>query len=508
MCFDKELLLTFSVLNKVYEHPSIRFIRGLRDADAGDPDAVPPVPPSIGTIENPRNANIPMRSTVVDPKICSFIYNGEARFVLPKVVTDVSGHDGEDTTWSLLAAPTPPYGSWAVLARDIILQYPSRNGAPVATNPHGLAQARGFMHIIDYASTTIYTAGTDDLNGLVDYSRYTLTIKPFDVSAAAVAAGDAALPEGAKGQAIISIKAPNGKRYVFALFIVSVDDPEYPGDPEKLIYSPSVLVRLKADKYGGLTYDGQTYVGLNGVEIIPITTSAGVTYLLVPAMGGPQQKGGATNGDDSNICRILAFSNWKTDVPVIALKGNSAGTLDIRALATPDRPDDDGMLYILTANFNSLNYNGFNYTLYKTTVLQILNANDLTLLQAVDDEIIEVADSGNVISPDADNPYGIYFLDILCETGDSAKSDRLYFFIGSALLVTCAANYKRPADMSTPPSDQWGPIEGPGYVYFPLGVRDGRIGGYNIDSADLTAETLRQYHAGVALKHSAKAMRF
>jgi hypothetical protein len=504
MCFDKELLLTFSVLNKVYEHPSIRFIRGLRDADAGDPDAVPPVPPSIGTIENPRNANIPMRSTVVDPKICSFIYNGEARFMLPKVVTDESGHDGEDTTWSLLAAPTPPYGSWAVLARDIILQYPSRNGAPVATNPHGLAQARGFLHIIDYASKTIYTAGTDDLNGLKDYSRYTLTTKPFDVAEAAKKAGKPLDPD-AKGQAIISIKAPNGKRYVFVLFIVSRKDPD---DPQKLIYDPSVLVRLKADKEGGLTYDGQTYVGLNAVEIIPITNSAGVTYLLVPAMGGMQQAGGATNGENSNICRVLAFSeNWPAAADV-ALKGSSSGTLDIRALATPDRPDDDGMLYILTANFNSLNYNGFNYTLYKTTVSQILTANDLTLSAAVDDEIIAEADSGNVISPDATNPYGIYFLDILCETGDSAKSDRLYFFIGSALLVTCAADYERPADMSTPPSDVWGPIEGPGYVYFPLGVRDGRIGGYNIDSADLTAETLRQYHADVALKHSAKAMRF
>jgi hypothetical protein len=40
---------------------------------------------------------------------------------------------------------------------------------------------------------------------------------------------------------------------------------------------------------------------------------------------------------------------------------------------------------------------------------------------------------------------------------------------------------------------------------FPLGVRDGRIGGYNIDSADLTAETLRQYKRGVSLKRGARA---
>jgi hypothetical protein len=501
MSFDKELLLTFSVLNKVYEHPSIRFFRGLRDADSGYPTADPPVPPSVGTLENPRSANIPMLSTVVDPKICSFIYNGEARFMLPKIVTDESGHDGEDTTWSLLAAPTPPYGSWAVLARDIILQYPSRNGAPVATNPHGVAQARGFLHIVDYASLAIYTVGTDDLNGLADGSRYTLKIKPFDVAEAAKKAGNP-LPEYAKGQAIISIKAPGGQRYVFVLFIVSEQDPN---DPAKLVYGSSVLIRLKADKEGGLSYDGQVDVGRNAVEIIPVTTTAGVTHLLVPAMGGMQQD--TTNERNSNICRILAFSDWSIDVPIPAIQGDlvGLGNYDIRALATPDRPDDGGVIYILTGIFNSNNYNGFNYKLYTTTVAQLIAAEELSLSDALKYEVIKEADVGQVISPDLDNPYGVYFWDILCETGDSAKNDRLYFFIGSAVLVTCAAAYRRPGNLSPPTSDVPGPVEGEGYVYFPLGVRDGRIGGYNIDSVDLSAETLRQYHAGVALKHSAKA---
>jgi hypothetical protein len=499
---DKDLLVAFTVLNKTYKHPSFRFIRGLRDADAGDPLADPPVPPNVGTIDNPRNTNVPMRSTVVDPKIGSFVYNGEPRFMLAKTVTPVSGNDGEDTTWSLIGAPTPPYGSWAVMAKDIILQYPARNGAPVATNPYGIAQDRGSLHIVDQAATSIYTVGTDDLNGLVDYSRHTLTGKPFDVSAAAVAAGDDALPEGAKGQAIISIKNPASKRFVFALYSVSTVNSQ-----DDIEYKSSILVRFKADGKGGLEYDGQVAVGKNAVEIIPVTTSAGVTYLLIPAIGG-RQLAGATNEENSNLYRIMAFSDWSEDMPIRALIGDPAGvgTYDIRAVATPDRPDDNGAVYILTGIFDP-NYNGFHYRLYKTTVAQIIAAEVLTLSEAADDEdgILTTPDEGQVISPDLVEPYGVYFWDIICETGDGPNSDRLYFFLGSALLVTCAANYRKPADISTPPSDVWGPVEGPGYVYFPLGVRDGRIGGYNIDSVDLTAETTRQYHAGVSLKRSARA---
>jgi hypothetical protein len=141
---EKELLDTFIVLNKMYEKSSMRFIRGLPDANSSGAE------PTVGTIDNPRDTGIPMRPTVVDPKIFSFIYNGEARFLLAKVVTPVSGHDGEDTVYSMIAAPTPPYGSWSVLAKDILLQYPPRNGAPVATNPRGVAQTRGYLRIIDW----------------------------------------------------------------------------------------------------------------------------------------------------------------------------------------------------------------------------------------------------------------------------------------------------------------------------------------------------------------------
>jgi hypothetical protein len=505
---EKELLLSFTVLNKEYQNPAFRFVRGLDDADSGNPEANPPVPPDVGTIDNPRDTGVPMRTTVVDPKIFSFIYNGEARFLLAKTVTPVSGHDGEDTTFSMIAAPTPPYGCWSVLAKDITLQYPSRNGAPVATNPHGIAQTRGLLRIIDAASTDIYTIGTDDLNGLTDYSRFTLAEAPFDVGAAA-----GLDPAKAKGQAIISIKDGNGQCYLFALYIVSVVNSK--ADIE---YQKSILVRLKVDGNGTITYDGKTLVGPNAVEIIPITTkdattNVETTYLLIPAIGGGQ-KAGTTNGEDSNVCRVAAFGEEWPELAPVAFKGVPVTTTllgDFRAIAASDRAKGAGKVYILIGYFSSNLYNGFNWNLYQSTVDKVIAADELDIIAATSgtNPVLKRVDFDNAIAPTASNPYGIYFYDILYETSLDAEDDskdRLLFFKGSALQISTAAEYPGSTpETLEPPSDDPAPLTGAGYVLFPLGVRDGRIGGYNIDSADLTAETLRQYKRGVSLKRGARA---
>jgi hypothetical protein len=513
MALEKELTLSFTVLNKEYGNPCLRFVRALQDADSATP--------AVGTIDNPRNTGVPMRTTVVDPKIFSFIYNGEARFLMAKTVTPVSGHDGEDTTWSMIAAPTPPYGCWSVLAKDITLQYPARNGAPVATNPHGVAQTRGFLRIIDADTTNIYTVGTDDLNGLTDYSRHTLAEKPFDVGP--FINGEITDPYTAKGQAIISIKRRSGEtkqRYLFALFIVSDVNSK-----EDIAYADSILVRLKVSKDGVITYDAHTFVGPNAVEIIPINTDDDTddndgAYLLIPAMGGPQ-RGGATNGEESTVHRVSAFGDWDEEPATIALTGDSLILGDFRAIAAPDRAYGGGAVYILIGYFNSNLYNGFDYKLYKSTVDKMIAVEGLDITDAIADGTLTEVDSNGTIAPKAGNPYGIYFWDILYETcyvpapvpaaGDPApvpddSKDRLHFFKGSALQITPAAVYpQNTPETIQPPSDDPAPIVSEGCLLFPLGVRDGRIGGYNIDSADLTAETLRQYKAGVSLKHAARA---
>jgi hypothetical protein len=312
----------------------------------------------------------------------------------------------------------------------------------------------------------------------------------------------------------------SGQRYLFVLF---VDSDEDPNNPEQPTYSDSILIRLKVDENDNISYDDQVNVGMNAVEIIPVSrvpTPSGDskadgtddnydngTFLLISAMGGPQ-KGGAANGEDSTISRIPAFGDWSTGAE-IAIFGDATG--DFRAIAATDRVNGAGVVYILIGYFNSDHYNGFNWKLYKSTVNKMITATNLTLTQAASgtDPVLEQVDGDNTISPDAADPYGIYFWDILYETSEDAASnvkDRLHFFKGSALQVTPAAAYPDPATQAIqPPSDDPAPIEGNGYVLFPLGVRDGRMGGYNVDSADLTAETLRQYKSGVSLKRGARA---
>jgi hypothetical protein len=283
------------------------------------------------------------------------------------------------------------------------------------------------------------------------------------------------------------------------------------------------------DENDNISYDAQTSsVGKNAVEIIPIsreiTPSDGSDpsgdseadgadddydgdFLLIPAMGGPQQ-GGAANGAASVINRISAFGDWSNGA-TIAIYGDASG--DFRAIAATDRVNGAGVVYVLIGYFNSNLYNGFNWKLYKSTVNKMINADSLDLSDAVSNHTLDQVDGDNTISPDAADPYGIYFWDILYETSEDAASnvrDRLHFFKGSALQITPAAAYPAnpPASEAIqPPSDDPAPIVGDGYVLFPLGVRDGRMGGYNVDSADLTAETLRQYKAGVSLKRGAKA---
>lgn len=216
----------------------------------------------------------------------------------------------------------------------------------------------------------------------------------------------------------------SGQRYLFVLF---VDSDEDPNNPEQPTYSDSILIRLKVDENDNISYDDQVNVGMNAVEIIPVSrvpTPSGDskadgtddnydngTFLLISAMGGPQ-KGGAANGEDSTISRIPAFGDWSTGAE-IAIFGDATG--DFRAIAATDRVNGAGVVYILIGYFNSDHYNGFNWKLYKSTVNKMIDATALDLSDAVSDGTLEQVDGDNTISPDAADPYGIYFWDILYE---------------------------------------------------------------------------------------------
>jgi hypothetical protein len=454
---DKQVLLTYSALDNLYSNGSVRFVGGLQDAVS--------TTPTVGTVDAPADTGAPLAATDPDPKLFSFGYNGGARMLLAKVVTPVSG-TATYTTWTLLEvpspvpAPTPDPSAWTVLAEDIILQYPAKNPATVATNPYGVAQVGDWLYIVDYDSQKIYTLGTNELNGLAKGSFHTLAEAPFDLGPY----GENELPTNAMGQAIIALSNA-GADYLFALYTVS--------DTPYTSQNPGILVRLEVDRETGeLTYDTQVEVGANPQEIIPLTKTNGNVSLVVPAVGGIQQTG-SSNGVLSNIISVPAFaSSWPATAPVL-VKGAASGTHDIFAVAGPDRAGDGGIVYILTHDYGA-NNGGTDWRLYSITVNDLLTLSNATLSTPTFTDV----DSGTGASG--------YFWDILYENGAVAANDRLWFFQGTPLRVSPALAYATN-------------------VLFPVGTGTGQIGGQNVDWADLTIETLRQALAGKSLKRSVRA---
>jgi hypothetical protein len=446
---DNQLLVTYSVLNSVYKNGSLRFIRGVQDALSSTP--------TVGTIDNSRKTGVPLLSTDPDPKVFSFVgSDGGVRVLLSKVVSPVSGV-APFTTWTLLGAS--PAGSWATLAKDIVLATPGVKNQVVATNSYGVAQVGNWLYIVDYDSQRIYPLGIDELNGLLPGTFHTLTQAPLDLSAN--------LPADAKGQAIIALQN-GGTNYLFALYI---------NYSSSYVHSAGALVRLTVNADGTLTYGAQAAMGLNPQEIVPLTLTNGTTYLVIPCVGGDQQAG-SSNGILSKIVRVPAFGTF---TPTDLVTGDASGTYDLFNIAGPSRAGDGGVVYLLAHDYSA----GYetDWMLYKTTVSGLLTQTGGTLSDAEFDE----SDFGT------DAPG--YFWNILYENGDTAENDRLWFFEGSALLVTPALAYA--------PAPQTGVTN----RYFPTGTADDQIGGENVDWADLTIETVRQAAAGVSLKRSVQAQK-
>ncbi|MDR3147352.1 MAG: hypothetical protein LBU00_03120 [Treponema sp.] len=470
-----KLLLTYSVLNKGYKNGQVRFLRGQQDADSATPSA--------GTVENPRDTGIPMLPTVADPKIFSFAYRGDVRFLLCKVNTPVPGTPSVEGLWSLLLAPTPPYGVWGPLARDIVLKDSSGNA--VLANPYGVAQNGDTLYIAEYDSQKVYALGVNELNGLADGASYTLTKPVLDLGPGTTAN----LPANAKAQAIITLTDANKKVWVFVLYIVA--------NASGSTHQNGVLVRLSANSSGNLSYDttanNKVNVGRNPQEIIPVTETNGNITLLIPAIGGMQQTG-SSNGTNSNITFVPAFGAWSyglSNTAPVLLTGDpmpSSGeptVYDIRAIAAPSRADSNGVVYILTGTMGE--YYTMNWALYKTTVGTLLSIQGTPTLS-----------TSGLTAVDSDTGSMTIFLDILYENGETSAQDRLWFFRTTPLLVCPAAAY--PASPSPTPPTQ-------AYRFFDYGESEGNIGGYNVDWADLSIETVRQIAAGTSLKRSVRALK-
>jgi hypothetical protein len=469
----KQTLLTYSVLDDKYSNGSIRYLRGLRDAAAGVPN--------VGTIDNPSDTGLPLLPTDPDPKLFSFVYKGEARILLAKVVTPSSG-TAPYTTWTLVAVPDPAFGGWNTLARDIRLQY---DGVDVATNPYGVAQVGNWLYIVDEASQKICTLGVNELNGLENGNIHTLANAPFDLGGEDITVP---LNTDYRGQAIIAL-SDGETDYVYAVFT-------YTNDPW-IYQDPGALVRLTADRETGeLSYGDQVTVGMNPQEIVPVTPSGGGTQLLIPAIGGIQNAG-TTNGTKSVISVMPAFGAWPAPTPddppipatapdLVTGNANPGATpaYDFHSIAAAFRPDDNGTVYILTLDY-AAGYNGNDWALYRTTVSHLLGL--------VATPPVDIANAGFKLIDSGTAPAG-YFWSILYENGEIAANDRLWFFRGTPLLVTPAKAYTAPPQTAN------------ANAFYDFGEAAGQIGGQSVDWADLTVETLRQAQAGVSLKHSFRSV--
>jgi hypothetical protein len=463
----KVLEVTYTSLDGNYKNPSLRYIRGFQDADSSTPSA--------GTLDDPRNSGIPLLPETRDPKIFSFAYRGDVFFLLCSVVTPIVGQASTEGRWSLIMAPTPPLGAWALMARDILLQ--DNNNNSVLDNPFGLAQIGNTLYIVEYDTQRIYILGANELNGLPDGATHELDKPSVDLSVL--------LDESdAKGQAIIAMTPATGDPIIAILFTVSHVQST---SPVVVVQDPGILVRLTLTS-AGLVNGTKVFVGRNPQEIVPVTGSNG-TSLLIPAIGG-MQKAGASNGTNSNISCVPAYGAWTLDstAPVLLTGDDSQDGCDIKDVAASYRANNGaGVVYIL-ALINNADFVSTKWQLYKTTVDYLLSLTEATISEVLGNAFVSI-DNGT------ESPG--WFWELLYETADDPAKDRLWFFRGSAILACPALAYPAFPVNPTPPDAS--------YRYFNTGEKDGDIGGANVDWADLTIETVRQIAAGHSLKRGVRA---
>jgi hypothetical protein len=453
----KQLLLGYTVLDAAYQNGRFMEVLGENPGTSGN----------LSNIDNPKNTGISLGGTTSDPVIFSYAWNPSAvRVLLGKITTTAGTIPSMSCAYSLFESPdqTAAVGTWKALGTDMELLY---GGTKVATNPHGVAHIGDTLYIVDYDTKKVYLVGANELTGKPN--PYTLLTAPFDVG---VAAG---LPDGAKGQGIIAL-SNGGQSYLYVLYIVA--------DDSATSHDPGILVKL-AVANGSLSFVDRVEVGLNPQEIIPVTNGNGTVSLLIPAIGGMQ--GSSTNGTESTIVSVPAFASSFTATPL--LTGDSA-SYDIRVIGASAQANNNSLVFILTANFTS-DWLGVNWKLYQTTVSKLLGAGGITLSAAVTNQTLSIADQGTTAFSDYS---GVYFLDLLYENAVQANGkERLWFFRGSPLVVTVADAYGSPTQT------------GNAYNFYTVGSESGQLGGKNVNSADLFAETIRQAAAGVSLKRGVRA---
>ncbi|MDR2494646.1 MAG: hypothetical protein LBD24_05415 [Spirochaetaceae bacterium] len=474
----RELLASFTVLDTVYQGPRLMYVAGT----IGNP---------VVSIDSPADSDLEIRNDQPpedsqDPVLFSYTVpsssgtDRELRILLAKIHTPEAGLPS--TVRYSVIKPSADGSDWDWQTQNITL---NAGGAQAATNPHGVAQVGDDLYIIDYDARKVWFVGTAALDSATEGAAVDVA-GVIDLSEEALGV-DIGLPPDAKGQGIIYLQDGDDE-YLFALYIISVVN--YPD----VTYEPSILMRLT--KTGGaFGFNARTDVGRNAQEIIPVTGISG-TRLLIPAIGGKQESN-LTNGAFSNITRVDPFASTLSADVIIegdapAAAPSDTGTYDIAAIAAQaGSASNGGIVYILTFTFGP-NFKSLFWKLYKTTGNMLITL-DVVLTPSemeADPDDFTLVDSGQTFGyPDSSGETGyagLSYWDILYENGVDQYDQGRLWFRRNGIRIASAADYENP---------HW---------FFGLGVDRGQIGGENINSLELTCETLRQIAAGFSGKRGFK----
>jgi hypothetical protein len=499
--YKDKIVISYTGEDQGFEEGKLMYISGLENAKKDD----------LGTLSFPKPAeDVEIDPTLPDPVVFSYANTTGNRIRLREVLAKIDSDADplRPSTCTLTVLVPEVDDDWVSLTKDVTLVLPSSTDPkpPALRNPHGLAEAGEWLYFIDYENRWIVMVKKDILENVAQGEP--LVVQVFDLT-------NILDDTFIKGQAIIALE---GKLY--ALFISA--------DPEATAHDYGYLVRLNINSDGSLAFDQKTRVGKNPQSIIPVNDGTNI-QLLIPAIGGPQGYEGTTNSTASDIRVVPALGDWPDD----PLEGDSAPIVVTGDLYPPPNPptppegasaeepepDPDpepnptptaydihaigaamrggaSRLFILTQVYDK-NAKEALWRLYQISVADFLalvktSGTPYTLTQATEliSGDLEVQDQGVMPAPDPEFADAIYFWDILYEQTlrKDDEEDRLWLVLGSPFLVTKPEKYGSP----------WTPDP------YPFGMFSG-VGGINVNSVDLTIETLHQAQREVSLKRGMRS---
>jgi hypothetical protein len=537
--------------DKNYENFRLMFSAGKQDAGPG----------YVGTIASPVPVtNVTLPPDLPDPAFFSYPFSVAEKAFVRGILAKIRSEGGvvpSTCTLELLSLPEPASDEWKHLsAGDITLKYCPDSSNPTVfedllTDPQAFASVGDILVGIDHDRLLLPVLGNSELAG--KSGDYVPKRKPHDMSVFLNDVDDDD-EETIRGRAIISLG-----RKLFPLFLDYIlIDPE----TNEVEHAAGIIARVKV-LGRALDNDIKAYVGMNPQEVCPgmdrdeiesedeaeneigdedeDENENGDVMLFVPCIGGDQKTDDgdtiATNGTYSNICVVPAKGAWP-DFAAILLTGDPnedvglATAYDIHDLGVIFR-NRASLFFILTVMYGGVSYNRLYFRIYRSTVgkmLDLLNpppdpnaGSDgpheripPTLSEAVASGALEVIDEGEIVS-DEYEPAGLYHPSInVIQHPDDPEKDLVVVCTGSTILVTRAMAYGSPTAKNAPvppvpPETESGVTEpdpeppysrGNPYTLF------GNNGGVNMNSFDLTIETLYQAMRGkLSLKHGVRMSR-